>query len=451
MNMLKGPVRTMAHVTKHTAAENNMMATGRLALIMSSQTPGDCDNDGSIEPLEWADPGTAAAPVNGGLLPNTIGASLRDPWGNNYGYCAWDHGLKNADAACGLNAHRLIGGQMPSSPVMAIISSGPDKTFQTGCIAHGQGNYLLTLPGSDDLVLSYTYSEAMVLGGDLWNLKTNDTNTATIAKNLSVTDQLGQEQLGFDAATKALSLGSGGTGQLPNIKTDYIQNLTADAPVEFLSNIKTGDAWISGDGTDKGLKIAADGKVHSSSDLAAAGNVEASGEVIAAGASISNATANAVAAIVTASGTSAVGLKASGTSKAIESEGVIDMTNNRIINLAEPTTNTDAATKKYVDEKFGMSSTVQTTKCESFVFTGCSGGVSQTLTKTNLGACKKACEAANAQCCEAEFSSLPGSPNTALANCRGYAAPSQTNGGLRNILAAILGGGKFVSALCYLE
>lgn len=406
MNLLKGPVRTMAQVTNNTIAQNNMIATGKLALVMSTKTPGDCDNDGKIEPLEWKEAGTEPAPANGGLVPASIGASLQDPWGRSYGYCAWDHGTITQANDCGAGARRLKGGQLPANPVVAVISSGPDQIFQTGCVPDGQARYVLKPPGSDDLVLSYSYAEAMAMAGDLWNLKEDDTETAVIAKNLSVTDDVGEEQLSFDAASKALSLGDGGTGQLPNIKTDYIQNLTENVPVEFLSNIKSGAATIT---TEE---------------------------------------ENAVAAIVTSSGDAGVGLKASGTSKAIEAEGILDMTNHTIINVAAPIADTNAATKKYVDDKFG---TGQSIKCESFVFTSCTGSSPQSLTKTNLGACKKACEAAGVQCCEAEFASLPGNPNVTLSNCKGYAAPSQTSGGLRNILTILLGGGKFVSALCYLE
>ena len=41
MNLLKGPVRAMAQITKRTVAENAMIANGKLTLIMSAQTPGD--------------------------------------------------------------------------------------------------------------------------------------------------------------------------------------------------------------------------------------------------------------------------------------------------------------------------------------------------------------------------------------------------------------------------
>ena len=408
MNVMKGPVRAMSEVTKRTIAENHMIASGKLTLMMSARETGDCDDDGMVEPLEWQDGAGKPVPMNGGLLPATIGAALQDPWGRNYGYCAWDHGAVRRDDLCGHNARRLEGANSPEKLVIAIISSGPDQIFETGCRPEGSGDYLLRVPGNDDVVLAYSFAEAMALSSGLWNLKESDKRTATIAKNLSVTDTGGSEQLTFNADTKSFAIGVGGTGELPNIRTDYIRNLSANAPIQFLSSVKIGGA-----------------------------------------ATISTQDEDAVAAIITSSGDDGIGLKAAGTSKAIEADGVMDMTGHKIINLSTPGADTDAATKKYVDDRIGGAT--QTIQCESFVFTTCTGSSPQSLAKTNLGACKKACEAANVQCCEAEFAALPGNPNIQLANCKGYNAPSQTSGGIRNILTILLGGGKFVSALCYLE
>lgn len=439
MNLMKGPVRAMSMVTKRTIAENNMLAAGKLALIIAADSPGDCDADGMVEPVEWA---TAAAgtphPLNGGVLPATIGASLQDPWGNNYGYCSWDHGPIRQNALCGAHANRLEGANDPQKLVIAIISSGPDKVFQTGCQAEGHGDYLLRVSGNDDVVLSYSFAEAITLSGGLWNLKANDIQTATISKNLSVTDTGGNEQLTFDAQSKELSLAAGGTGELPNIRTDYIQNLSANAPVEFLSNIKTGNAWISGDGTDKGMKISPTGKV------ALSGDVDAAGTISAGAASIATNTANAVAAIVTASGTSGIGLKAAGTSKAIESQGVLDMTTHKIINLAAPTDDTDAVTKKYVDDKFTV---IKKVKCDAFIFSGCTGGTTQNLTKTSLGDCKKACENANVSCCSAQYATTASDPNVALSQCVGHTG-GKPNNAVINLLAGLIFPAS-IGAYCY--
>lgn len=404
MNLMRGPVRAMSEVTKRTIAENSMIASGRLALIMSAQQIGDCDADGLIEPIEWMDAGGQTAPLNGGHLPPTIGASLQDPWGSPYGYCVWDHGALRGDNACGVGARRLEGSATPTQLVIAILSPGPDKIYQTGCQPHGHADYLLRLPGGgDDVVLAYSYAEAVTMSGGLWNLKEDDANTATIAKNLTVTDDTGTQKLSFDVASGALSLGAAGTGQLPNIKTDYIQNLTENVPVEFLSSIKTGPA------------------------------------------SIETSEANAVAAIVTSSGGSGIGLKASGTSKAIESEGILDMTTHKIVNLAAPTNNTDAATKKYVDDKVGSGS--KRFQCEAFVFSGCSGGTTQNLSTASLGDCKKACEEAGVSCCAAQYGTLASNPNAALSACTGHSG-GKPNSSLVNLLAALLFPAN-VGAYCY--
>ena len=53
MTVMKGPVKTMSEVTKRTVAENNMIASGKLALIASaSQANSDCDSDLTLEPIE---------------------------------------------------------------------------------------------------------------------------------------------------------------------------------------------------------------------------------------------------------------------------------------------------------------------------------------------------------------------------------------------------------------
>lgn len=414
MNLMKGPVRAMAQVTKRTIAENHMIASGKLVLIMSARDGGDCDHDGMIEPIAWADAGGRPAPLNGGLLPSTIGAALQDPWGNAYGYCVWDHGSVHMDAACGTPAHRLPGANVPEKLVIAIVSSGPDKIFQTGCQPEGRGEYLLRVPGNDDVVLTYSFAEAVALSGGLWNLKPADAQTATIAKNLSVTDTGGAEQLTFNAQTKALALGDGGTGELPNIRTDYIQNLTANAPVEFLSGIKATD-------------------------------LDAAGKVQATEAEITTAQANAVAAIVTSSGNSGIGLKAAGTSKAIEADGLVDMMDNKIVNVSYPADDKDAATKKYVDDKVG--GTNKKVKCEAFVFSGCSGGTTSNLTKTSLGDCKKACEAAGVSCCHAQYATTANDPNVTLGKCIGHVGGG-TSGTLANLVLGLLFPAN-VAAYCY--
>ena len=91
MTVMKGPVKTMAEVTKRTVAENNMIATGKLALIAAATQSTDCDGDVSIEPIGH---GTAITGLTGGgEIPTLIGAAQQDPWGRKYGYCAWNLSL----------------------------------------------------------------------------------------------------------------------------------------------------------------------------------------------------------------------------------------------------------------------------------------------------------------------------------------------------------------------
>lgn len=438
MNVLQGPVRSMAEVTRRTIAENHMLASGRLALVMAAENTGDCDADGLVEPLEWRDADGDPAPGGGGYLPPDIGAALQDPWGSAYGYCAWDHGPAVHDAACGAGARRLQGGPALENPVIAVVSAGPDRVFQTRCHDYDDGGKAVKNPGSDDLMLVYSFAEAKILAGGLWNLKEGDTSTATISKNISVTDMAGTEQLTFDAASRALSVGAGGTGHLPNIRTDFIQGLTGGAPVEFLSNIKIGDAWISGDGTDTGLKIGAGGKADLSGDM------EVAGSVSAVTANIATEEENAIAAIITSSGGDGIGLKASGASKAIEAEGILDMTSHKIVRLAEPEDDFDAATKKYVDDKLKP---LKTVKCEAFVFSGCAGGAAVALNKSSLGECKKACEDAGARCCHAQYATLANNPNVTLGSCTGH-INGGTSGSLANLVLGLLFPAN-VAAYCY--
>lgn len=225
MQVMKGPVRAMSEVTKRTIAENNMIASTKLAIISASaQTPtGDCDSDGFIEPIEPDDPLTGAYPPGGGYLPSTIGAALADPWSTRFGYCSWDHGTDVAKCG-GTKPLLLAGGPVDNQYAIAVISAGPDHVFQTNCNA-----YVDTTPaddqpdvalitkgaGSDDIVLGYTYAEANNIGGGLWQLKDGDNSKATIGKDIEVRNAADTETIfGLDRAT--------GMAEFMALKTDNI-------------------------------------------------------------------------------------------------------------------------------------------------------------------------------------------------------------------------------------
>lgn len=70
MNVIKGPVRSMHHVTQKTIAENSMVASTKLAVMATANQPnnGDCDGDNTIEPIAWSDTGTGPKPAGAAIF-----------------------------------------------------------------------------------------------------------------------------------------------------------------------------------------------------------------------------------------------------------------------------------------------------------------------------------------------------------------------------------------------
>lgn len=192
--IMRGLVTSMSDVTRKTIAEERMTTAARLAFQHPAQfDPGaDCDSatentPGQIflEPMVTRDAGTLPHPVNGGLIPEDIGASPKDPWGTQYGYCAWDPGPNQ----CGTSVapRRLVGTADPADTVVAIISAGKDRVFQTTC-NNGASPATTKSDGSDDIILEFSYNDVQGLGGDdLWKIKDIAPDTATIEKNIEVT------------------------------------------------------------------------------------------------------------------------------------------------------------------------------------------------------------------------------------------------------------------------
>lgn len=115
MTVMKGPVKTMSEVTKKTVAENNMIATTKLAMIVSSSDTAtyDCDSDSRLEPVPYGPdiPGF----TGGGEIPSLIGTTRTDPWGTPYAYCAWDYGTTiNGGGGTIQTTGTLVGGTFRS-------------------------------------------------------------------------------------------------------------------------------------------------------------------------------------------------------------------------------------------------------------------------------------------------------------------------------------------------
>ena len=222
MTFIKGPLATSVKLNRQNVAENQMMIAGQVAVMSAASQPnsGDCDSDAYVEPLEWRDAGALPKPTGGGLVPSSIGIAKKDPWGTEYGYCGWDHGPQiNGGGTCGgAGQKRLAGGNTNSVPVVALISAGPDKVFTTTCRTYAaadvnsDGDLLdatdLTLVSKaaltdDDVIFSYTYQEATAASGGLWSLKSGDSGTAVINKNIEATGTANL-QGGIMLADKAL-------------------------------------------------------------------------------------------------------------------------------------------------------------------------------------------------------------------------------------------------------
>lgn len=200
--LMRGPVGTVVNLNQKAKAESQLQIARRLAALDAAQrSDADCDGDNTIEPTR-ADIGTAGCNgllVGGGCLPLTVGAAKVDPWGTMVGYCAWDHAIGASPSAadydgtgCGAvpatERQLLAGTTTGERPVLAVISAGPDRVFQTECNPHGHANPYAHKPGgSDDIVFEWTYEEVGTgLGGGLWSLKSGDDDVITTDRDLEV-------------------------------------------------------------------------------------------------------------------------------------------------------------------------------------------------------------------------------------------------------------------------
>jgi hypothetical protein len=110
--------------TVNRAQASALLTQASYTLAAEAATASDTDGDGIQEPL------AGALVLNDGWqVPAASGAPKTDPWGSLIQYCPWDNGATNASAG------RLTGANpaLPNNLQFALISSGPDKTFNTTC------------------------------------------------------------------------------------------------------------------------------------------------------------------------------------------------------------------------------------------------------------------------------------------------------------------------------
>lgn len=194
--MMSGPLSTMARANKKMTADRQMETIAKAVIVaaINGASNGDCDSDNSIEPSAWRTT-TSNKPTGAGLVPSTLGVPLSDPWGSSYGYCVWDVGSAIKAGGCGgAGANRLSGSPTPlagnpnTQTVLAVVSPGPDRQYQTTCRNYVDSTTDVILVTGDDLILRYTYTEASNATSSLWTLKSGTPGTATINKDLEIGD-----------------------------------------------------------------------------------------------------------------------------------------------------------------------------------------------------------------------------------------------------------------------
>lgn len=229
--LMRGPLSTVVTVNQRAKADTQMQLAAKLAIMEAAQQSagGDCDADGYIEPLIHRT-GTPA-PTGGGLIPSSIGATKTDPWGSEYGYCVWN--MK--DIGTGSCSTDMLDGPTADADaktaiVLAIISSGPDRTFQTSCIDWVDSSTDVAAQAGDDIVHSFTYDDARGLSDGLWTLKQGNPDVATIDKEIELSKAASfLSETSFQGGAKFdsgfLDLSAGGLMKLPTQATSGVCNV----------------------------------------------------------------------------------------------------------------------------------------------------------------------------------------------------------------------------------
>jgi hypothetical protein len=211
MQMISGPIKTASQVNNKNMVESQLQVGARLIVLNGGTT--DEDADGTVEPVEHD--GVNIGLTGGGGIPSSTGASLTDPWNNPYGYCVWDNGT---DITIDVGENRLAGDDEGSTLAIALISSGPNRAFETDCFAYGvpPNEGVIKPSGSDDYIFKYTYAEASQAGGGLWSIGAVNPTDDVVVK-----DSVGTETIKVDKETGVgtflgivtpLIVGNGGAG-----------------------------------------------------------------------------------------------------------------------------------------------------------------------------------------------------------------------------------------------
>lgn len=286
--LMRGPLSTMSDVNQSTMTEGHIYTAAKMVLLdVEALGSSDCDSDRVVEPRPWRTHADTP-PTGGGFIPNEIGSVKRDTWGTQIGYCAWNHGSVNTGGGCDAT-NLLTGTNKRDYPTVAIISAGPNGSFESTCAAYvdttpadGEADTPLFTPGGDDIYVVYSYAEAAqelptlwkVDSPDIWSIEVDVTaGPEVVAKDKveftgndvfapTKMEMLGQHGLVIPDENTLTTCGASTYGQLR-------RNMSGASPVleicdndtgtfESISGAATGESGSgSGAGTDVGSNTTA--------------------------------------------------------------------------------------------------------------------------------------------------------------------------------------------------
>lgn len=235
-NLIRGPLGTALSLNQKAKVDSQLQIARKLAALEATEAGADCDTDPFVEPLAPDTTGDCDDLLGAGTgcLPAQVGAAKTDGWGTSIGYCGWNHGPIQTDPGC---PDRFTGANAEDKVVLAVISAGPDRTFQTTC-ANDPG---YVTKGGDDIVFEWTYDEASKGVGDgLWTLKSGDPAAITTAKNVDFASGT-TASFGSDAV---LDLSGGGLFNLPNENAVSLCNPANKGVLRRFTNQPTDDQEI---------------------------------------------------------------------------------------------------------------------------------------------------------------------------------------------------------------
>ncbi|MFA5951989.1 MAG: tail fiber domain-containing protein [Hyphomicrobium sp.] len=250
MSTMRGPLSTMVEVNRIEETKAEMGISLRLILLK-----GEDQDTGAGDTLtEPPAPAACTSTDGGGCIPGNVGAKSKDAWGTSYAYCAWNNGSDHA--AIGTI---LAGDTSTNNVAVALISAGPNRTFETDCLTNpgSGGNFLVFSPseppGGDDIVRRFNYNDAVAGSDGLWEMQTTAGNdTAVVQEEIKVGGGAGSVSTFQGGATFGEDLQTSG-----NVKADVIGPHPTNGQdyVEITNGILVGDTATCTDGM---LRIHAD-------------------------------------------------------------------------------------------------------------------------------------------------------------------------------------------------